>query len=112
MQERLWHCSVTPKRCTHVVPQHCNTALKVGPDVAEVIGFSIPGASRDVDAYRVIIVHTRKDPDVRWYAIVRNAAVGLKHKYRRKVMLRSLQCCDQCALSFTASKPGKWLLIL
>jgi hypothetical protein len=65
---------------------------------------------------RILIFLTRGDKYIRWVAI--KEAVTLRReeqgqrRYRREVMLRTMTCCEACALEYVASKAGNWVLIL
>ena len=120
MQMDIWETFLTPP-CDHQ-PETCpKTPLKLGPEAVAILGWSNGGEGTQSGPYtqRIVIFLTRGDARVRWLA-VRNAVssstftgTGAPEPCdKREAMLRTLECCDECALVYVSSLPGKWTLIL
>ena len=114
MQLALWRTYSTP-RCFHRYNGRTTEAapLNLGPDAVAVLGW--PNI-RPTCAQRTVIFSTKGEPGIRWIILLAiNRIVPMPPEFgdtRPKTMLRSVDCCDQCALNHTASQPGKWYLIL
>lgn len=120
MQKNIWETFLTPP-CDHQ-PETCpKTPLKLGPEAVAILGWSNGGEGTESGPYtqRIVIFLTRGDARVRWLA-VQNAVSPWAHTGagapepcdKREAMLRTLDCCDECALVYVSSLPGKWTLIL
>ena len=118
MQFTLWRTYSTP-RCFHTFDASIASfesaravPLKLGPDAVAILGWTnaVPAC-----AQRIVIFSTKGEPGVRWItlsALNRFVPLPDHEPSQPKTMLRTLDCCDQCALKHTASQPGKWYLIL
>lgn len=115
MHDSLWQTFQTP--CCDHPRVSAPGPTKLGPDAAALLGFSICGEQAVYDKThepypeRIIIYLTRGDARIRWL-LIHNAGAGNDNPISREVMLRTGDCCDACALEYTASLPGRWTLIL
>ena len=110
MQAALWRTYLTPE-CEHqedasALPQ--SQLLRLGPDAIAVLGWT---DSRPACTQRITVLSTTGDPRVRWMAIL-SAYEYSAVSDPEQTMLRGERCCDECSLKYTASMPGRWLLIL
>lgn len=55
---------------------------------------------------------TLGQPRVRWLAIEKSVLGRHVDDKHRETMLRTDDCCEECALDHVASLPGRWALIL
>ena len=109
MHEALWRVFTTPA-CPHAaerasVGTPAKREVKLGPDAVAILGWSYTQSMRCSE--KVLIFLTRGDCHLRWVAISGTRSFG-----RREIGLRTLTCCEECALDYFSSKPGKWVLIL
>ena len=111
MMLSLYMVSKTPT-CEHAkatnksYPLSKNEMVKLGPDATVVLGCAVP--SDGDKGVKVMVLLTRGVPCLRWYAIVCAGKLGTM----RDIMPVTPDCCETCALEYTASLPGKWALIL
>jgi len=111
MNDKLWLTHSTSP-CGHPVQVRFETPIKLGPDAVALIGYSSAFEAIEPCPERVLIFLTRSDPRIRWLAIAANARSLPRDPFHRSVMLRTMNCCDECALEHVASLPGRWSLIL
>ena len=114
MHNNVWETYVTPA-CDHPSQTPSKTALQLAPDAIAIWGWSNAAEAQESGPYpqRVVIFLTRGDPRVRWLAVHNAIRTGPAELCdRREAMLRSRDCCDQCALEHVFSLPGRWTLIL
>ena len=119
MHDQIWETFTTPP-CDHQPEARPSKPLNLGPEAVAILGWSTGEATRGGPyTQRILIFLTRGDSRVRWLA-VRNAT-GLGTPFgseapepsdKREVMLRTLDCCDKCALEHVSALSGKWILIL
>ncbi|KAI9723888.1 MAG: hypothetical protein M1828_004007 [Chrysothrix sp. TS-e1954] len=116
MLAKLWGTHTTPDDCcTH--SSSCNQddevqgrQVKLGPDAAAVVGFSEPPEPLP---QKVLIYLTRGEKHLRWLAVLSHVRVGQPFdSTTRYMMVTRPDCCATCALEYTASLPGKWILVL
>ena len=116
--ESVWQTFSTPRcnHCSHIQREskRRKAKSKLGSDAAAIIGWSEQNSSPVLR--RIIIFPTKGDKNIRWLAVkeavtLRNYEKGQK-RYRREVMLRTQDCCEECALTYVASQEGKWVIIL
>jgi hypothetical protein len=117
MQEGLWRCHLTPTECGHhpLRPGSSLQPLEMGPDVVELVGWQVTSDSVEQNApQRILVLLTRGDPGIRWCALLNCVRPSIRDKKRspRSVMLRTHQFCEKCALTYVASQPGRWILVL
>lgn len=115
MHFQIWETFSTPP-CEHEPEITPKVPLQLGPDAIAILGWSNAAEETSSGPYpqRIVIFLTRGDARIRWLAI-RNATVGdgaPEYCDQRETMLRTLDCCDACALEHVASMPGRWTLIL
>jgi hypothetical protein len=103
----LWKAHLT-KPCEHTGITISESA-KLGPDTVTVKVHSNPRGSMHLPE-RIIIGLVKGDQRLRWLAIL--GCVHSWHLSRREAMLRSDECCENCALDAAASQPGKWCVII
>ncbi|KIX95295.1 uncharacterized protein Z520_08812 [Fonsecaea multimorphosa CBS 102226] len=84
--------------------------IQLGPDVVAMLGGSEELLDGNTMPEKIIILLTKGDRYARWHAITW-LAMGVFDS-RRKIALRSNQCCESCALDYLASQKGKWYLVL
>jgi hypothetical protein len=119
MQDNLWQTFSTPK-CRHYElhggfgPTNTSgQAIKLGPDAAALIGLSpSPEEESDPIPEKILIYLTVGRPDIRWLAIEYALHMRNQGEASREIMLRTEDCCEECALEHAASQSGKWSLIL
>jgi hypothetical protein len=114
MQTRLWQAFLTPNDiCTHVISDQVERPVKLGPDAVALLGWSnIEEYSQSEYPQRILIFLTRGDSRIRWLAVLTNIRNANPIGRLREIMLRTLSCCEECALAHVASLPGRWILIL
>ena len=104
-------------RCSHADEDPQPLQLDLGVVTAK--GFQ--WVSGDVgDDTRICILLVRNDSRARWLAvcnlIYRKWGIDVyydeTYRLERRVVLRCPGCCDDCAVKFASSMPGKWLVIL
>jgi hypothetical protein len=99
----LWASCVTETGiCTHATKNLDSATL--GFNVAAVGGCEWP--HEDLPS-RICIVMVRGDQQARWLAL--QEASQCAH---RQAMIRTEDCCENCALDAVISLPGKWILII
>ena len=106
----LWSNVLTPS-CPHSkasISQICVTT-KLGPGVAAGTGldWEHEGKRNDEVPERVCVLLVRGDPRSRWLTVeaTRNSDI-------RSTMLRTSECCEDCAVEAALSQTGKWAFIL
>jgi hypothetical protein len=101
----LWTTRTT-ERCPHTVSYGETITREPGWQV--VSGYEHHG--NFADDSRLMICLTACNPVARWRALI---AIQM-HRYRRqqKIMLRTANCCFQCALDQVLRKSGVWYLVL
>lgn len=57
---------------------------------------------------RIVIILTKGDSRARWLAVGR----AINTSKTRQTMLRSRECCEDCAVKAAAVLPGKWIVVL
>jgi hypothetical protein len=108
MQAKLWQTYSTPDYiCTHPVLHEIEEPIKLGPDAITLLGWSNVRELIQAWPQRILILLTRGDRHIRWLAILEHC-----RKRGRELMLRTPNCCDECALKHVVSQPGKWILVL
>lgn len=131
MQRILW-LTFSTTFCGHP-PNEPQTPTKLGPEAAAVMGWKMDQDDLQNIPERVIIYLTKGEPRIRWLAaraavvlgrdaaetsdpvtgeIVPGEIVPDPQGRPREVMLRTEDCCDECALEQTIAMPGYWILIL
>jgi hypothetical protein len=106
----LWNTVFTPP-CSHeiVAGRSGNSVTKLGPGVVAGTGLDWDDeteSSAEVPE-RICVLLVRGDRRSRWLA-VENAA----NSDVRSTILRTTECCDDCAVEVAAKRRGKWLVIL
>lgn len=93
------HCSHTP---------HCGDKIKLEPGWVVVSGYEDHGSFEDIG--RLMICLTACDPVARWRALIgiREHVSGGSHR----ILLRTVDCCLQCAVDQALRRPGHWYLVL
>jgi hypothetical protein len=109
MHERLWDTPLTPE-CSHTRAgedrrKRTRSPTKLGPDAAAVIGWCVDEIDDGKKPEKILVLLTNDDPHLRWLAL-------RERNIDREIMLRTDHCCEACALEYTASQPGPWILIL
>jgi hypothetical protein len=117
MQARLWRTYSTPDDiCTHSTTDQGERSIKLGPDAAVLLGWTNPLEFIRPLPQRILIFLTRGDRHIRWLAVMHHYSD--KERYEpedyepRELMLRTLKCCEECALKHVAALPGRWVLVL
>ncbi|KAL9618984.1 MAG: hypothetical protein Q9160_006378 [Pyrenula sp. 1 TL-2023] len=126
LHEGLWQTHATPS-CKHHPPREAakiKSIVKLGPDAAAVLGYkyletsslrSVVDHSETMSAQgspeKILVVLSLGQADIRWLTILGNHIYQKVGKYRTS-MLRTENCCEECALKYVARQPGKWILIL
>ena len=107
----LYMSSSTPA-CEHLPtgsksnPLTMDQTVKLGPDAIALLGWRVP---REHDTgSKVLVVLTRGVPVLRWDALLCAGDWSLK----RRLMLVTPDCCETCAMEYTAALPDKWILVL
>ncbi|KAL9621135.1 MAG: hypothetical protein Q9160_004386 [Pyrenula sp. 1 TL-2023] len=114
MQELLWRTYSTPP-CDHPRSQGSHKdrkAFKLGPDTTALLGWSDGVGFISEVVERILICLTLGQARIRWLAVVAPGTDTGTDGNARRVMLRTEECCEECALEHTASLPGRWSLIL
>jgi hypothetical protein len=114
MHHSLWQTFSTPPCGHHPAEEVYNTrhAVKLGPDAATLLGWSNALESLRPYPERILIYLTRGQPRIRWLAIEKSVLGRHVDDKHRETMLRTGDCCEECALDHVASLPGRWALIL
>ena len=108
--DSLWGTFFTPACSQLKIDARGKWAItKLGPGIAAGTGLDWDGEGRSDDEVpeRICVLLVRGDRRSRWLAL-QNAA----NSDVRSSMLRSNDCCDDCAVETAASRPGKWAVIL
>lgn len=101
--ESLWTMPRT-KACKHKKDVNVGEK-KLGPDALTVIGFTRP-VTNDFP-HRIWIHLVKRDPGARAFTVVAGSG-----REDRSKMLRTEDCCEDCALDAVSIRPGNWSLIL
>ena len=119
MHEQIWETFTTPA-CDHQPEARPKKPLNLGPEAVAILGWST-GEAMHGGPYtqRILIFLIRGDSRVRWLAVRNATGLGTpigseapEPSDKSEVMLRTLDCCDECALNHASALPGKWILIL
>lgn len=93
------HCSHTP---------HSGDKILLEPGWVVVSGYENHGAFENNG--RLIICLTAFDPVARWRALIGIREHSIRESYQ--VLLRTVDCCLQCAIDQALKRPGRWYLVL
>ena len=109
--DSLWRTLFTPA-CSHPKTDGRGKcpATKLGPGTAAGTGLDWDGEEEtgpDVVPERIGVLLVRGDHRSRWLAL-QNAA----NSDVRSPILRTYECCDDCAIKAAAALEGKWAVIL
>ena len=112
MHVALWRVYST-SACEHYDPSQSETQpIRLGPDAVAILGWCAARSPSTPLPQRILVLSTKGDSGLRWLAVM-EALVGTTISADpEQTMLRTLDCCDDCALKYTASMPGRWYLIL
>lgn len=101
----IWETFLT-KPCSHeeffALPR---SSARLGPEAAAVLGWRETTEDMSRQPERILVFLTRGNPHARWLAVTGQSS-------DRMIMLRTATCCDECALEYVASLPGRWILVL
>jgi hypothetical protein len=117
LQQNLWKTFTTPT-CEHytTAPIFSRTEgiqiLEIGPDAAGLLAWSLFGEFSKRYHERIIVLLTEGDPALRWAALCGCQVYDKQSNRRRKIMLRTDECCPSCALDYVGNEEGEWALIL
>ena len=112
----VWNALVAPPDCCEHGSEDgtAHTPLepaRLGQDVVAVVGYCGPYTHKLV--HKVIIYLTSGDKRLSWLALsLFERAASTQCDTPRTAMVRHPECCPSCALEYTASLPGRWVLIL
>lgn len=116
MQAYLWHTYLTPDDiCAHQVLQEVQESTRLGPNAAALLGWDKVEeiVRQEPWPQRILVLLTRGNRHIRWLAMASSVDNLMYPSSRRRLcMLRSLHCCDDCALQHVSSQPGRWALVL
>lgn len=105
LHKSLWNVRVT-KACPHY--RSSLKHAKLGFGVVAAAGFSLKDESLTSKIpEKICIVLVKEDQHARWLAVWDAGRSGT-----RRVMLRSDDCCENCALDAVIPQSGKWVLII
>ncbi|KAL8824902.1 MAG: hypothetical protein Q9191_004741 [Dirinaria sp. TL-2023a] len=115
----LWDMIYTPP-CSHSIgapkgtptPTSHQTRLGLGIATGNIFGWvdeqdEEPGRPEVGAPERIIILLVKDDRLARWLAVAEAAS-----SRARRTMLRTQECCEDCALDAVNQFPGKWFLII
>lgn len=112
MQHALWQTLTTPDDiCEHRIEVGAQKHIKLGPDAIALLGWGDQCEYDNPFPHRILIYLTKGDRRLRWLAIATQGHYSIRGS-GRQVLLKSSKCCDECALAYVASLPGRWILIL
>ncbi|KAI4160140.1 MAG: hypothetical protein LQ342_005998 [Letrouitia transgressa] len=114
LQRYLWWAQLS-KRCSHRSCIPGNIKLTMG--CATIAGF---GNNLDNILERIIVYLTAHSVGARWLALATVPWLGVtgdseaeaEAEVWRHILLRTSDCCFQCAIDQAAVQPGKWFVIL
>ena len=113
LHQALWKIMVT-KSCKHSKIKNNRQAATLGLDVASTTGLSWNFENRretekdnNVIPERICISLVKGDRRARWLAVEAAA-----RSTERGAILRSEDCCEDCALRYTTELSDKWILII
>ena len=113
MQARLWQTYSTPNDiCSHTTTDSIESPVKLGPDAAVLFGFRTTWEVEEVTPQKILIYLTQGEPRLRWLAMQMHERVYDNDYQSRELMLRTVRCCNECALIHVAGQKGKWILVL
>lgn len=97
------------KSCGHRgTTKDSDMLVPLGPEVATTVGLSwISLSDREDTLPRICISLVQGDSRARWLALSQ-----APNNSQRQTVLRSKDCCIECALRATTAMLGKWVLIL
>lgn len=94
-----------------------NSPLPLSPDVVTAKGFQWHD-DHYLLHYRICVCLVKGDPRARWLALsgtIGDFPYGLRpagSRLTRRILLRTEQCCDECAVQQASAQEGGWLVVL
>jgi len=108
----IWNLRRT-QSCHHPIAEDEKSAVKLGPGYVAVSSASDNGADDfSFSGGRVLIALTANNQATRWRTLIAIAQARQRLSSPPGVLLRTHDCCFQCAIDQIAAEVGKWWLVL